>query len=122
MFDFISLELRLTNANINTNENEIKLQINNNNNKINKLLIKMKGNIENVLESMIKCKWLIITSCCLFISLLSWEIVGDEKGWNKSYWILLMGVGIIIIILIIEYLDIFQKKVIMKKMKTILKK
>lgn len=69
----------------------------------------LKGNIENGIESMIECKWLIIVSCCLFISLLSWEIVGDEEGWDKSYWVLLMGVGILIIIFLMSYFNLIKR-------------
>lgn len=85
----------------------------NNNNKnydvINKLFLEMKENIGNGME---KCKWLIINTCCLFLTLLSWEIVGDKEEWNKSYWIPGIGVGIIIILLLIDYTKFIQKIII----------
>lgn len=60
------------------------------------LMIEMEEKIGNGIKCMEKCKWLTIVICCLFISLLSWEIVGDKKGWDGSYWIPLIGVGIMI--------------------------
>ena len=75
---------------------------------VEKLFIGIKGEIENGIESMIKCKWLIITPSCLFITLLSWEIVGDEKGWDKSYWILLIGIGIMTILWLLDYLKLMS--------------
>ena len=80
----------------------------------NKFLIEMKGDVENGIESVIKCKWLIIVTCCVFVTLLSWEIVGDEEGWERSYWILLMGVGIVIEIFFIDYLKENILKLILK--------
>ena len=73
-----------------------------------KLFIEIKGEIENGIETMIKYKWLIITPSCLFITLLSWEIVGDEEGWDKSYWILLIGVGMMIILWLLDYLKLMN--------------
>ena len=104
--------MRITNINI------LPESVNHNNNKrdhedekdekekklTNKFLIEMKGDVKYGIESVIKCKWLIIVTCCVFVTLLSWEIVGDEEGWERSYWILLMGVGIMIEMFFIDYL------------------
>ena len=75
---------------------------------VEKLFVEIKGEIENGIEIMIKCKWLIITPSCLFMTLLSWEIVGDEEGWDKSYWILLMGIGMMIILWLLDYLKLMN--------------
>ena len=92
----------------------------NNNNKekekedlIMKILKEIKENMMNVIIfngiiCMERCKWLIITPCCLFITLLSWDIVGDKEGWKGSYWISLIGIGIMIIIWILDYFKILQ--------------
>ena len=73
-----------------------------------KLYIETKWETENGIESMIKCKWLIIIPSCLFITLLSWEIVGDEEGWNKSYWVVLIGIGMMIILWLLDYLKLMN--------------
>ena len=107
-------------------DNNIEINNNNNFNNINnnkekedlimKILKEIKENMMNVIIfngiiCMERCKWLIITPCCLFITLLSWDIVGDKEGWKGSYWISLIGIGIMIIIWIIDYL----KKTILQK-------
>ena len=62
--------MRITNINI------LPESVNHNNNKkdqedekekelTNKFLIEMKGDVENGIESVIKCKWLIIGICCV---------------------------------------------------------
>ena len=95
------------NSNDQNGENKIN-QNKENEDLVEKLFIEIIREIENGIESMIKCKWLIITSSCLFITMLSWEIVGDEKGWDKSYWIVLMGVGIMIILWLLDYLKLMK--------------
>lgn len=97
---------------LNFNENEQTEGNNNNNNNkknydvVNKLFLDLKENIGNAIKCLEKCKWLIINTCCLFLTLLSWDIVGDKEEWNKSYWIPLIGAGIIIILVLIDYITI----------------
>ena len=107
----ILCDLGHNNQNNNNNNNQNDQRDNFNQNKEDlmlKLFIEIKGEIENGIESMIKYKWLIITPSCLFITLLSWEIVGDEEGWDKSYWILLIGVGIMIILFLIDFMKFMK--------------
>lgn len=59
---------------------------------------------ENIFDSLIKCRWLILTPSCFFVTLLSWDIAGDELGWKRSFWIPLTGIGIMLIMWIIDYL------------------
>ena len=75
----------------------------------NRELIVMKGDIEDGIECIDKCKWMIIGTCTVFLTLLSWDIVGDKESWNKSYWTLFVGLGIITILWIIDYLNCIKK-------------
>lgn len=38
------------------------------------------------------CKWPIIFSSCLFVTLLCWDMVGDHVGWEKGLWVTCVGV------------------------------
>lgn len=44
------------------------------------------------------CKWPILYTSCLFVTLLSWEMAGDEVGWTVSSWV--PGAGFIMLIFI----------------------
>lgn len=98
------MNFHVNSGDINGNSNNIN---NNNNIKnsdvVNGLLLEMKENIVNGIKCVDNCKWLIIITSCLFITLLSWDIVGDKKRWDGSYWIPLIGIGIMIILLFIDY-------------------
>jgi hypothetical protein len=38
------------------------------------------------------CKWPVISTSCLFVTLLCWDMVGDEVGWEKGLWVPAAGV------------------------------
>ena len=78
---------------------------------------------DNEMSSVLSCKWLVIVSSCLFISLISWDIVGDKEGWDGGIWVPLCGLGMLMLLILINYfyctrwmnLD-FSKFVFMKEM------
>ena len=69
----------------------------------NKLFVEMRNNVEDSLRYLERCKWLIMVPSCLFVTVLSWDIVGDEVGWVVSYWIPLMGVVIMVTLWMLDY-------------------
>lgn len=68
-----------------------------------KLMEEIADHMNNAMMCVERCKWLIITPSCMLMTLLSWDVAGDEVGWDKSYWIPLMGVGVIIMIGLVDY-------------------
>jgi hypothetical protein len=50
----------------------------------------------SAVNSVLICKWPILWTSCVFITLLCWEIVGDQVGWAGGWWILLFGALIMI--------------------------
>jgi hypothetical protein len=42
--------------------------------------------------------WVIVWNSCLFWTFLSWDIGGDEVGWNHCLWLPLLSVGFIVLI------------------------
>lgn len=59
--------------------------------------------ISNQLKGVISCKWLVICTSCLFIIIMSWEIVGDKEGWEGAIWVPFTGLGIILLLGLINY-------------------
>lgn len=51
-----------------------------------------------------KCLWLILIPSCVLITLLSWDIAGDQEGWRGSYWIGISGISIMITVWSIDFM------------------
>lgn len=68
--------------------------------------------IDNEMESVSSCKWLVICTSCLFISLISWDIVGDKKGWYGGIWVPLSGIGMLIILWFVNSLSVKYSQII----------
>jgi hypothetical protein len=49
------------------------------------------GSAQSSISSILICKWPILWTSCIFITLLCWEIVGDQVGWYGGWWVLLFG-------------------------------
>ena len=81
---------------------------NNNNNTISRPTShnKFGKHIGNEMKSVLLCKWLVIVTSCLFISLISWDIVGDKEGWYGGIWIPSSGLGMLMLLWLINYLTI----------------
>ena len=56
---------------------------------------------ENEMRNVLSSQWLVIVTSCLFVSLICWDIVGDEKGWRGAMWVPLSGLGMIGVILLV---------------------
>lgn len=80
-----------------------------------KLLIELNDNLDNCFQCLIYCQWLCLLSCCVFLTLLSWEIVGDQSGWKGSFWIPLIGLGIILLIWLIDKMQVMRIMILAKK-------
>lgn len=50
------------------------------------------------ISSVIVCKWPIILTSCFFVTLLSWDLVGDEVGWREALWVPVAGAMILVIV------------------------
>lgn len=57
---------------------------------------------DNGLRSVSTCKWLVICTSCLFISLISWDMVGDKEGFYRGLWIPSSGLGIMMILWLVN--------------------
>jgi hypothetical protein len=66
--------------------------------------LKIKVEMKNGIKCLESCKWLIMSTSFLFISLLSWDIAGDQEGWEGSYWIPLIGIGILTTLWVLDHL------------------
>lgn len=58
--------------------------------------------------------WVIVWNSCLFWALLSWDIAGDEVGWNHCIWVPFLSIGHIVLMRIViqtkrKYEDRFMK-------------
>jgi hypothetical protein len=74
----------------------------------------IEGDLGSGLGCVDRCKWLIITPSCLFNTLLSWDVVGDQYGWDGSYWIIFLGVGVILMIWLLDNCFLRAKSSIIK--------
>jgi hypothetical protein len=60
--------------------------------------------IQGVQDYLIICKWPVISTSCFFMTLLCWDIAGDEVGWYDALWVPLSGVGILLLVTLWEML------------------
>ncbi len=67
-----------------------------------RLALEIKGDLESGTRCVERCKWLIMTPSCLLMTLLSWDVVGDQNGWDGSYWIPLLGCGIMLTVCLVD--------------------
>jgi hypothetical protein len=50
-------------------------------------IIELSSCLEGVSGYIQVCKWPILCTSCFFISLVCWDIVGDQIGWKDSLWV-----------------------------------
>jgi hypothetical protein len=62
------------------------------------LNIEIKEEIQNGINCMRSCRWLLIGTSCLFVTLLSWDIAGDQQGWHEASWVPMIGLGMMIVL------------------------
>lgn len=103
--EFPTLSISYNNVNI---ENQDNIHNNNNNEQIihhtvnNDWLFEYD---EDEIKSLVTCKWIVINISCLFISIISWDIVGDKIGWDGALWVPLAGLLMILFLWIINYFN-----------------
>jgi hypothetical protein len=51
------------------------------------LLVDQQIRMQGIQSSLMVCKWPIICTSCLFITLLCWDMVGDKVRWYKGLWV-----------------------------------
>ena len=70
----------------------------------NEYLSLLNHQLHDVNSSLTVCKWPIISTSFLFVTLLSWEMVGDEVGWKGGLWVPATGVLLFFALWIWDYL------------------
>lgn len=49
-------------------------------------------------DYILTCKWPVIISSMTFVTLLCWEMVGDHYGWYGASWVPSVGLGMIVLL------------------------
>jgi hypothetical protein len=96
---------------LNVNVISDPLQMTNKPDLVEELSPRFQENLVNGIQCLESSKWLIMIPSCFLITLLSWDIVGDKMGWDGSYWIPLMGIGILLILRILDSYLIWNRGV-----------
>jgi hypothetical protein len=52
--------------------------------------------VRGVNSSLKVCQWPVIFTSCFFVTLLCWEMVGDEVGWEGGLWVPAVGVAMLL--------------------------
>lgn len=60
----------------------------------------LREQVAGVHRHLIECKWPVICTSCFFMTMFSWEIVGDEVGWLEAIWVPVLGVVILAIVMV----------------------
>lgn len=66
----------------------------------NEFVILLNEQVQGIQSSIVVCKWPIISTSCLFITLLCWDMAGDAVGWERAMWVPLTGIAIFLLILL----------------------
>jgi hypothetical protein len=56
------------------------------------LLLLLDQQLSGVHSSLLVCKWPIILTSCFFVTLLCWDMAGDQGGWFSALWVPIVGV------------------------------
>jgi hypothetical protein len=56
------------------------------------LLLLLDQQLCGVHSSLLVCKWPIILTSCFFVTLLCWDMAGDQGGWFSALWVPIVGV------------------------------
>jgi hypothetical protein len=66
--------------------------------------------LRGVNSSLVVCKWPIIFTSCFFVTMLCWDMVGDEVGWEQGLWVPIAGVLMLLTVWIWDHL-LFSKMI-----------
>jgi hypothetical protein len=67
-------------------------------------LLLMDGQLRGINSSLLVCKWPIILTSCFFITMLSWDVAGDQGGWLKASWVPMVGVAMAMLIWVWDHI------------------
>jgi hypothetical protein len=56
------------------------------------LLLLLDQQLSGVHSALLVCKWPIILTSCFFVTLLCWDMAGDQGGWFSALWVPIVGV------------------------------
>jgi hypothetical protein len=59
------------------------------------LLLLLDRQLHGVNCSLLVCKWPIILTSCVFLTLLGWDMAGDQGGWLQALWVPIVGVAMV---------------------------
>jgi hypothetical protein len=62
------------------------------------LLLLLDQQVRDVDSSLLVSKWPVILTSCCFVTLMAWEMAGDQEGWFQAKWVPIVGVVISILI------------------------
>jgi hypothetical protein len=66
------------------------------------LLLLLDQQLSGVHASLLVCKWPIILTSCFFVTLLCWDMAGDQGGWFSALWVPIVGVVIAMLIRVLD--------------------
>jgi hypothetical protein len=62
------------------------------------LLLLLNRQLQGVSSSLLVCKWPIMLTSCFFVTLLAWDVAGDQGGWFKALWVPIAGVAMALLL------------------------
>jgi Leucine-rich repeat (LRR) protein len=73
------------------------------------LLLLLSTQLDDVNSSVLVCIWPVILTSCSFMTLLSWDVAGDQGGWFQALWVPITGVGITLLLWVWDQILISSK-------------
>lgn len=107
----LDVQMNMLNNEIIANKNNNDCSDNNNLKKLEETyqltyssLIQLNQNVKNVIKYISVCKWPVMFTSCFFITLLCWDMVGDQEGWYQGIWVPISGVIMFFFFLLLNYI------------------
>jgi hypothetical protein len=60
--------------------------------------------LRGVASSLVACKWPVISTSCFFVTMLCWDMVGDEVGWKAGLWVPVAGAMMLLVVWLWDHL------------------
>jgi hypothetical protein len=73
------------------------------------LLLLLDQQLHGVNSSLLVCKWPIILTSCFFMTLLGWDMAGDQSGWFHALWVPIVGVAMAMVLWVWDWVLISGK-------------
>jgi hypothetical protein len=68
------------------------------------LLLLLDQQLQGVHSSLLVCKWPVTLMSCFFVTLLCWDMAGDQGGWSQALWVPIVGVAMVLAIWVCDSL------------------